>query len=124
MPATPNSSWARSHGSCERGGGSTSGGMPALGLVGLQAAALNAMRDEVVGITPTPGGLRPRAASDLTARCRTRTLATADAVVRHKPPTADTAGPLREHPQMLASPAGRQRWSTFAEQTWVNSRER
>ena len=77
----------------------------ALGLVGHQSAALDAMRDEVVGITPTPRGLRPRAASDLTGRRRTRALATADAAVRHKPPTADTAGPLREHPEMLASSA-------------------
>ena len=80
----------------------------ALGLVGPQPAALNAMRDEVVGITPTPRGLRPRAASDLTGRRRTRALAPADAAVRHKPPTADAAGPLREHPEMLASSAGNQ----------------
>jgi len=77
----------------------------ALGLVSLQPAVLDAMRDEVVGITPTPRGLRPRAASDLTRRCRTRALATADAAVRHKPPTADAAGPLREHPEMLGSSA-------------------
>jgi len=77
----------------------------ALGLVGRQPAALDAMRDEVVGITPTPGGLRPRAASDLTDRRRTGALAAADAAVRHKPPTADAAGPLREHPEMLASSA-------------------
>jgi hypothetical protein len=78
----------------------------ALGLVGLQPAALDAMRDEVVGITPTPGSLRPYAPSDLTGRGRTGTLATADAPVRHKPATADAAGTLREHPQMLASSAG------------------
>jgi hypothetical protein len=80
----------------------------ALGLVGLQSAALNAMRDEVVGITPTPRGLRPRAASDLTGGRRTRTLPTADPAVRDKPPTAQAAGPLREHPEMLASSAGTQ----------------
>lgn len=80
----------------------------ALGLVGLQPAVLDAMRHEVVGITPTPRGLRSRAASDLTRRCRTRALATADAAVRHKPPTADAAGPLREHPEMLGSSAGHQ----------------
>jgi hypothetical protein len=34
----------------------------ALRVVGLQPAALDAMRDEVVGVTPTPRGLRPRAA--------------------------------------------------------------
>jgi hypothetical protein len=78
----------------------------ALGLAGPQPAALNAMGDEVVGITPTPRGLRPRAASDLTRRRRARALATADAAVRHKPPTADAAGPLREYPEMLASSAG------------------
>ena len=38
------------------------------GLVGLQPAALDAMRDEVVGITPTPGRLRPCAPRDLTRR--------------------------------------------------------
>jgi hypothetical protein len=37
-----------------------------LGRVGAQPSALDAMRDEVVGITPTPRGLRPPAASDLT----------------------------------------------------------
>jgi len=79
-----------------------------LGVVGLQSAALDAMGDEVVGITPTPRGLRPRPASDLTGQRRTRTLATADAPVRHKPATADAAGTLREHPQMLASSAGTQ----------------
>lgn len=66
------------------------------------------MRDEVVGITPTPRGLRPRAASDLTGGRRTRTLPTADPAVRDKPPTAQAAGPLREHPEMLASSAGTQ----------------
>lgn len=40
----------------------------ALGLVGPQPAALHAMGDEVVGITPAPRGLRPRATSDLTGR--------------------------------------------------------
>jgi hypothetical protein len=38
------------------------------GLVSLQPAALDAMRDEVVGITPTPGRLRPCAPRDLTRR--------------------------------------------------------
>ena len=80
----------------------------ALGLVGLQLAALDAMRGEVVGITPTPRGLRPRPASDLTGRHRTRALATANAAVRHKPPTADAARPLREHPDMLGSSAENQ----------------
>ena len=80
----------------------------ALSLVGFQPAALDAMRDEVIRITPTPRGLRPRAASDLTRRRRTRALATANAAVRHKPPTADGAGPLREHPEMLGSSAGNQ----------------
>jgi len=70
--------------------------------------AVDPMRDEVVGITPTPRGLRPRASSDLTGRRRTRALATADAPIRHEPPPADTAGPLREHPEMLASSAGNQ----------------
>jgi hypothetical protein len=40
----------------------------ALGLTGLQPAALDPMGDEVVGITPTPRRLRPRAARDLTRR--------------------------------------------------------
>jgi hypothetical protein len=79
-----------------------------LGLVGAQPPALDAMRDEVVGITPTPGRLRPYAPRDLTRRGRTGALATADAPVRHKPATADAAGTLREHPQMLASSAGTQ----------------
>lgn len=39
-----------------------------LSLVGLQPAALDAMRDEVVGITTTPGSLRPCAPRDLTRR--------------------------------------------------------
>ena len=81
----------------------------ALGLVSPQPPALDAMGDEVVGITPTPRSLCPRTASDLTRRRRTRALATADAAVRHKPPTADAAGPLREHPEMLGSSAGNQR---------------
>ena len=80
----------------------------ALSLVGSQSAALDAMRDEVVGITPTPGSLRPCAPRNLTRRGRTRALATADAPVRHKPATADAAGTLREHPQMLASSTGTQ----------------
>ena len=79
-----------------------------LGLVGTQPPALDAMRDEVVGITPTPGRLRPYAPRSLTRRGRTGALATADAPVRHKPATADTARTLREHPQMLASSAGTQ----------------
>lgn len=78
------------------------------GLVGFELAALDAMRDEVVGITPTPGRLRPCTPRDLTRRGRTDALATADAPVRHKPATADAAGTLREHPQMLASSAGTQ----------------
>lgn len=63
------------------------------------------MRDEVVGVTPTPGGLGLGASGDLTRRSRTRPLATTDAPVRHKPPTADAARPLDEHPQMLVSSA-------------------
>ena len=39
-----------------------------LRLVGVQPAALDAMRDEVVGITTTPGRLRPGAPRDLTRR--------------------------------------------------------
>jgi hypothetical protein len=80
----------------------------ALRVVGLQPAALDAMRDEVVGVTPPPRGLRPRAASDLTGRRRTRSLAMANTAVRHKPAPADAAGTLREHPQMLASSVGTQ----------------
>jgi hypothetical protein len=79
-----------------------------LGLVGVQSAALDTMRDEVVGITPTPGRLRPGAPRDLTRRGRTGALATTDPPVRHKPATADAAGTLREHPQMLASSTGTQ----------------
>jgi hypothetical protein len=77
--------------------------------VGKHTPMLQAMGDEVVGITTTPGGLRLRAARDLTRRGGTRTLATANAVVRHKPSAADATGPLREHPQMLASTATNQR---------------
>jgi len=40
----------------------------ALSLVGLQSAALDAMRDEVVGITSTPRSLCPCAPRDLTCR--------------------------------------------------------
>lgn len=76
--------------------------------VGEHTPMLQAMGDEVVGITTTPGGLRLRAARDLTRRCRTGTLATANAVVRHKPSATDAAGPLREHPRMLASTAENQ----------------
>jgi hypothetical protein len=77
----------------------------ALDLASLQPAVLDAMGNEVIGITPAPRSLRPRATSDLTGRRRTRALATTDAAVRHKPPTANAAGPLREHPEMLASSA-------------------
>lgn len=80
----------------------------ALGLGRPGPAVLNTVGDEVVGITTTPRGLRPRPASDLTGRHRTRALATANAAIRHKPPTADAAGPLREHPEMLGSSAGNQ----------------
>ena len=76
--------------------------------VGEHTPMLQAMGDEVVGITTTPGGLCLRAARDLTRRGRTGTLATANAVVRHKPSATDAAGPLREHPRMLASTAGNQ----------------
>ena len=79
-----------------------------LGLLGLQAAALNAMRDEVIGITSTPGGLGLCAPRSLTRWGRTGTLATAHAPVGHKPMAADAAGSLREHPQMLASATGNQ----------------
>jgi hypothetical protein len=80
----------------------------ALSLIGPQPAALDAMGDEVVGITPTPRGLRPRAPRNLAGRRRTRALATADAAVRHKPPTADATGPFREHLEMLGASAGNQ----------------
>ena len=79
-----------------------------LGLVGLQPAALDAMRDEVVGITPTPRGLCLGAPRDLTRRGRTGMLATSDTPVGREPMAADAAGPLREHPQMLASSVGNQ----------------
>jgi hypothetical protein len=75
---------------------------------GSQTPTLQAMRDEVVGITTTPRGLRPRAARQLTRRRRTGALATTNAAVGHKPAATDAAGPLREHPQMLASTAGNQ----------------
>jgi len=77
-----------------------------LGLVGRQPPALDAMRDEVVGITTTPGRLCPCAPRDLTRRGRTGTLATANPPAGRKPMAADAARPLREHPQMLASSAG------------------
>jgi hypothetical protein len=66
---------------------------------------LDAMRDEVIRIPTTPRSLRPRAPRNLTRRRRTDTLATADTPVRYKPMTANTAGPLREHPEMLAPSA-------------------
>jgi hypothetical protein len=69
--------WWREHQGQDRG----------LGLVGAQPPALDAMRDEVVGITPTPGRLRPYAPRRLTRRRRTGALATADTLVRHKPAT-------------------------------------
>jgi hypothetical protein len=81
---------------------------PGLGLVGLQPAALDAMRNEVVGITPTPRGLCLSAPRDLTRRGRTGMLATADTPVGREPMAADAAGPLREHPQMLASSVANQ----------------
>jgi hypothetical protein len=95
-----------------------------LGIRGRQAAALEAMGREVIGITPTPGGLRLDTPRHLTGCCRARPLAPTDAPVGHKPPTADTAGPLREHPEMLASPGRRSAWSNSREQTWVNFGER
>ena len=45
----------------------------------LYRAALEAMRDEVIGITSTPGGLRLCAPCNLTRRGRTGMLATTDA---------------------------------------------
>lgn len=74
-----------------------------LRILGPQTAVLKAMRGEVIGITPTPGGLGLGASSDLTRRRRTGALATTEASVRHKPAAADPAGPLREHPQMLGA---------------------
>jgi len=96
----------------------------ALGLLSLEPPALHAMRDEVVGITTTPRGLRARAPCGLTRRRRTRPLPATDAAVGHKPASADATGTLREHPQMLALSAGTQGRSTSGEQTWVKSRER
>jgi hypothetical protein len=75
------------------------------GSLGLQAAALDAMGDEVIWITPTPRGLSRGPSRDLTRGCRTRPLVSPDAPVRHKPMTADAARPLPEHAQMLASSA-------------------
>jgi hypothetical protein len=80
----------------------------ALRFVSFQSAALDTMRDEVVGITTTPGRLCLCAPCRLTRGGRTGTLAATDAPVWHKPATADAAGTLREHPQMLPSSAGTQ----------------
>src|SRR5260370_5698777 len=60
------------------------------------------MDDEVIGITPTPGGLGRCPSRDLTRWCRTGPLATANVSVGHKPMAATAARPLREHAQMLA----------------------
>jgi hypothetical protein len=114
VPTTPNASWATSHGSWERGGREHQRRDTRLGLLGLQAAALQAVRDEVIGITTSPGGLRLDAARHLTRRCGTRPLTTTHTAVGHKPVAADAAGPLREHPQMLASIAGNQRGPLLA----------
>jgi hypothetical protein len=69
--------------------------------LGGDPAALESMRGEVVRIAPAPRGLRADPPSGLTARCRARALTTPDVTVRDKPPTADAAGTLPEHPQML-----------------------
>ena len=53
------------------------------------------------GTSDSTGHFR-RPTIDLTGGRRTRALAPADTAVRDKPPTADAAGPLREHPEMLA----------------------
>ena len=74
-----------------------------LGLLSLQAAALDAMGDEVIRIASTPRGLRPCASRNLTGWRRARTLPTTHAPVWPKPVAADAARPLCEHPEMLAS---------------------
>ena len=59
----------------------------------------------VLGIASTPRCLRPRPSRAL-ARCRgARMLAGTYPTVRHEPSTADSAGALPEHPQMLARSA-------------------
>ena len=90
------------------GGRQDQGRDDGVGLRGRQAAALKAMGGEVIGITPTPGGLGLGAPRDLTGRRPACPLAPTDAPVGHKPMAADATGPLREHPQMLASAAGNQ----------------
>jgi hypothetical protein len=74
-----------------------------LGVFALQSATLNAMGNEVIGITSTPRSLRRGAPCNLTRWRRTGTLPTAHPSVGHKPVATDAAGPLREHPHMLAS---------------------
>jgi hypothetical protein len=86
-----------------QGRGQRQGQDDALGLLSFQAAALDAMGDEVIRIASTPRGLRPCASRNLTGGRRARTLPTTHAPVWPKPVAADTARPLCEHPEMLAS---------------------
>jgi hypothetical protein len=56
---------------------------------------------EVVRIPPPPRSLRPRPPRHLARPLRARPLPGADPPVRIKPPAADTAWALLEHPTML-----------------------
>jgi hypothetical protein len=73
--------------------------------IGGQAAALQAMGREVVRIPSAPRGLRAHPPSGLAARCRARSLPKPNVTIRDKPPMADAAGTLPEHPQMLDRPS-------------------
>jgi hypothetical protein len=76
----------------------------ALGPPSLEPPGLHAMRDEVVGITTTPRGLRARALCGLTRRRRTRTLPVTDAAVRHKPGCCSTISRLYHSLAKLPEP--------------------
>jgi len=65
------------------------------------ASRLQPAGREVVAIPSTPPGLRPRPSRHLARPLRARPLPGADSSVGIKPPAADTAGALLEHPTML-----------------------
>jgi len=66
---------------------------------------LEPARREVVAITPPPRSLRPRSPRHLARPLRARPLPSTDPTVRTKPPPADPAWALPEHPSMLGLPA-------------------
>jgi hypothetical protein len=62
---------------------------------------LEPARREVVWVTPSPRGLRLRPSRHLTPSLRARPLLRPDSSVGNKPPAADPARALLEHPPML-----------------------